>query len=81
MHTAGNGAWLVINVAANRTGCCPPSPVAPAMRQHQRIHRKSPATLRLSWLPLSMYTAPPCCRACRSSSRSSSTEPAEAETR
>lgn len=42
-------------------------------------HRKSPATFKLSWLPLSMYTAPPCCRACRSSSRSSSTEPAGQE--
>ena len=37
---------------------------------------KLPAMLRLSWLPLSMNTAPPACCAWRSSSLSSRIDPA-----
>ena len=40
-------------------------------------HLKSPAMLRLSWLPLSMYTAPPCALARRSRLRSIITDAAQ----
>jgi hypothetical protein len=39
-------------------------------------HLKSPHTFKLSWLPFSMYTAPPALRACTSKSRSSRRMPA-----
>lgn len=82
--------WAHINKCLSHTSMSNPLPASSyqqrvAVLRHMlnqdpgtgcAAYLKSPQTFKLSWLPLSMYTAPPSLRACLSRSRSKRTMPA-----
>lgn len=66
----GGAAAVLAHCLLKETDCLLKTHCRPA-------HLKSPHTFKLSWLPFSMYTAPPCLRACLSRSLNRRTMPAQ----
>lgn len=68
----GGAAAVLAHCLLKETDCLLKTHCRPA-------HLKSPHTFKLSWLPFSMYTAPPCLRACLSRSLNRRTMPVQKE--